>query len=301
MIQIESRTPLFTTDHHTQNPGKTTISKSSFCPTSFCQNSLVPIIPSIPTNRLSQSDFKDLAHEVMGHVFEIHHDFGRFFDEKIYKKELASRMPGIELEASVNLVHRNFSKIYFADLIAAGGGLFEFKAVDVIHPRHRSQTIHYLRLFDLAHGKIINVRPEQVQHEFVNCHLRLANLRTPEIQVPDWDDRLPGAERFLEILTELCRDWGLGLDLALYEEALTHFLGGEQAVHVPVPVFGSGGYLADQRMRLAAPEVAFKITALTDGLASFENHAVALVHHTRLQAILWANLSQNVIRFSIIR
>ncbi len=254
----------------------------------------MPIIPSIPTHRLSQSDFKDLAHEVIAKAFAIHCDFGRFFDEKIYKKELAARMPGIELEASVKVVHGDFSKTYFADVIVAGGGLFEFKAVDAIHPRHRAQTIHYLLLFDIAHAKIVNMRPERVQHEFVNCHLRLANLRTPEIQAPDWDDLLPGAETFRNQLIDLCRDWGLGLDLALYEEALTHFFGGEEAVNIPVPVYGTHGYLA-------APEVAFKITALSDGLDSFENQTLAMLRHTRIQAILWANLSQNGIRFSIIR
>lgn len=261
----------------------------------------MPIIPSIPTHRLSQSDFKDVAHEVIAHAFAIHSDFGRFFDEKIYKKELAAIMPGIELEASVRVVHRDFCKTYFADAIVAGGGLFEFKAVDAIHPRHRAQVIHYLLLFDLAHGKIINVRPERVQHEFVNCHLRLANLRAPAIQVPDWDDLFPGADKFRNQLIDLCRDWGLGLDLALYEEALIHFFGGEEAVNIPVPVYGTSGYLADQKMRLVAPEVAFKITALSDGLDSFENQALAMLRHTRLQAILWANLSQNGIRFSIIR
>jgi len=261
----------------------------------------MPIIPSIPTHRLSQSDFKDLAHEVIANAFAIHHDFGRFFDEKIYKKELAARMPGIELEASVRVVHRDFSKTYFADVIVAGGGLFEFKAMDAIHPRHRAQVIHYLLLFDLVHGKIINMRPERVQHEFVNCHLRLENLRTPEIQTPNWDDLFPGADQFRQQLIDLSRDWGLGLDLALYEEALTHFFGGEERVITPVPVYGARGYLGDQTIRLAAPEVAFKITALSDGLDSFEYQANAMLRHTRLQAILWANLNQNSIRFSIIR
>jgi hypothetical protein len=145
------------------------------------------------------------------------------------------------------------------------------------------------------------VRPERVQHEFVNCHLRLANLRTPEIHAQDWDDLFPGADQFRNQLIDLCRDWGLGLDLALYEEALVHFFGGEEAVNIPVPVYGTGGYLGDQTMRLAAPDVAFKITALSSGLNSFETQARAMLRHTRLQAILCANLSQNGIRFSIIR
>lgn len=153
----------------------------------------------------------------------------------------------------------------------------------------------------LAHGKIVNVRPERVQHEFVNCHLRLDDLREPRIETVNWDPRLPGGEGFREILTELCGDWGTGLEVGLYQEAVTHFLGGEEKLHVPVPVYGSAGHLADQRMRLAEPGVAFKITGLTEGLESFANHARALLRHTRLQAIHWANVTPNAVRFEVLR
>ena len=53
---------------------------------------------------------------------------------------------------------------------------FEFKAAEAIHPKHRGQGIHYLFLFDLGHGKIVNVRNEEVEHEFVNCNQRLVDL-----------------------------------------------------------------------------------------------------------------------------
>ena len=39
-----------------------------------------------------QNDFKLLASEVMRQVFDIHNEFGRFFDELVYKKELADLM-----------------------------------------------------------------------------------------------------------------------------------------------------------------------------------------------------------------
>ena len=32
----------------------------------------------------------------MRHVFTIHNEFGRFFDEQIYMKELVDRMDGVE-------------------------------------------------------------------------------------------------------------------------------------------------------------------------------------------------------------
>ncbi len=49
----------------------------------------MPVIIRTPIRGLSQAEFGDLAYAVMGCVFEIHRDLGRFFDEKIYKRELA--------------------------------------------------------------------------------------------------------------------------------------------------------------------------------------------------------------------
>jgi len=89
----------------------------------------------------------------MKHVFAIHSDFGRLFDEKVYKKELSNRMKGVALEVAVDVTHDTFTKRYFADVLVHDGGLFEFKATDAIHPKHRAQAIHYLLLFDLAMGR----------------------------------------------------------------------------------------------------------------------------------------------------
>jgi hypothetical protein len=54
----------------------------------------------IPIRRLSQSEFGELAFDVMRHVFAIHNEIGRFFDEKIYKRELARRLPRVRLVSS---------------------------------------------------------------------------------------------------------------------------------------------------------------------------------------------------------
>lgn len=59
----------------------------------------MPIEPRFPIRRLSQTEFGDLAFDVMKQVFDIHNQFGRLFDESIYKRELARRMPEVRLEA----------------------------------------------------------------------------------------------------------------------------------------------------------------------------------------------------------
>lgn len=261
----------------------------------------MPIEPSIQTSRISQEDFKEIAFAAMQHVFAIHAEFGRFFDEKIYKLEFASRMKDVLLEVAVDVIHGTFTKRYFADAIAGSAALFEFKTVETLHPKHTAQAIHYLQLLDLPHGKIINVRPERVQHKFVNCNKRLVTSRDPSVTDQEWNRGTPGADQFRDTLMALIHDWGTGLELPLYEEALTHLLGGEAAVNTDVRVYGERSHLTDQRMRLVAPNVAFKLTALPGASPSFVVHARRLLKHTSLEAIHWANITQKNVTFATIR
>jgi GxxExxY protein len=261
----------------------------------------MPVVRQIQTTRPSQDEFGAIAYEVMAHVHDIHNEFGRFFDERVYKRELADRMTGLELELPVTVSHGSFSKTYLLDVLARRCGLFEFKAAEAIVSRHRSQAFNYLLLFDLPHGKIINVRPERVTSEFVNCHQRLEDLRNPVITDTAFDSTVPGAEFFRDMLTALVRDWGAGLEIGLFDEALAHFLGGEEKVFQAVPVIGSKGHLHDQRMRMLAPDVAFKLTAFPERLEAFEIHARKLLQHTTLKAIHWANITYQHVTFTTIR
>lgn len=261
----------------------------------------MPIIRQIETVRISQDEFSSLAFEVMSHVHDIHNEFGRFFDERVYKRELADRMTGLELELPVTVTHKTFSKTYQLDVLARRSGIFEFKAAESIVSRHRSQSFNYLLLFDLPHGKIINVRPERVGSEFVNCHQHLEDLRNPAVLDSAFDSNIAGAEFFRDMLTALVRDWGAGLEIGLFDEALTHFLGGEQCVLVPVPVIGKKGHLHDQKMRMLAPDVAFRLTAFAERLDAFETHAKRLLQHTTLKAIHWANITHRHVTFTTIR
>ena len=260
----------------------------------------MPIIIRTPLRRLSQAEFGDLAYAVMGCVFQIHSELGRFFDEKIYKRELAHRYPGVQLEVPIEVTYASFKKLQYLDVLVEGGGPFEFKAVEAFTPRHSAQLLHYLLLTELPHGKLVNLRKEAVEHEFVNTTLTRADRIQFAIDEARWNDRTPGASRFLEVLTALLRDWGTGLDLQFYEEALIHFLGGEAQVLVNVEVRTAEHPLGHQRMDLAAPRVAFAVTALREVDPDFETHARRLLRHTDLEAILWANISLKLVTFTTI-
>ena len=265
-----------------------------FCP------SLMPIIIRTPLRRLSQAEFGDLAYAVMGCVFQIHSEMGRFFDEKIYKRELAHRYPGVQLEVPIEVTYASFKKLQYLDVLVDGGGPFEFKAVETFAPRHPAQLLHYLLLAELPHGKLVNLRKESVEHEFVNTTLTRVDRIQFAINEARWNDRTTGASRFREVLTALLRDWGTGLDLQFYEEALTHFFGGEACVITNVDVRTAEYPLGHQRMLLAAPRVAFVLTALHEADPNFESHARRLLRHADLEAMLWANISLKMVTFTTI-
>jgi GxxExxY protein len=261
----------------------------------------MPILPFHPVRRLTQAEFAELSYEVMRCVFDIHNEFGRFFDEKIYKRELSSRFPRVEIEFPILLTHRTFSTTYYLDALIADGGPFEFKAVEQLAPKHRGQLYNYLLLLDLAHGKLVNLRLESVQHEFVNAMLRPDERRVFDVCLDRWDGSLPGGEAIVEWVVSLLQDWGTGLELALYESAVTHLLGGHEKVLRNVAVQGSRQGLGYQLMRLAAPGVAFRLTAFDPEVGCFEEHARRLLAHADLRAIQWINIGLQKVTFVTVR
>ena len=196
----------------------------------------MPITCQRPLRPLSKKEFGEISYAVMGDLFKVHGELGRFFDEKIYKRALATLRKDIELEVAVDVTYRTFAKRYFLDVLVAGGALLELKAAEAFTPRHRAQLLHYLLLTELLHGLLVNVRLEQIDREFVNVAITREDRFSFSICDSDWESAVPGADVFREVLQALLKEWGTCLDLSLYEEALTHFLGGEETVIRPVEV-----------------------------------------------------------------
>lgn len=167
----------------------------------------MPITFPRKTCRVSQDEFKAIASEVMHCVFDIHNEFGRMFNESIYKRELQMRIPNVFLEVPILVTYGTFSKVYKVDVMVGDSGLFEFKTVEKLHTRHRGQLLNYLLLLDLAHGKLINLRTQRVEHEFVNCHSRLSDLRQPRVDDREWRTAIAGAERLRTLFELLVADW----------------------------------------------------------------------------------------------
>jgi GxxExxY protein len=256
----------------------------------------VPISLRVPVRRISQDEFGELSYEVMRHVFLIHNEIGRFFDERIYRLELANRISSVRLEEPIKVSFESFHKEYFIDVLVQESAPFEFKAVDALVPRHRAQLINYLLLCDLSHGKLVNVRPEEVKHEFVNSQWRRHDRCAFTVENERWNANIPGSHRLEELLVPLLRDWGAGLEIALYEEAVVHFFAEPDDSKTGVII--SGREVSRQPVRLIAPGIAFKITAFDKSLDAFERHARRFLDHTTLHAVAWVNVTMKTVTFT---
>ena len=110
----------------------------------------MPILVGTTIPRVDQKEFGEIAYEVMRCVFQVHAELGRCFDEKVYQRELAFRLPAAQTEAPVEVAFDGFAKTYYLDLVASGGAIFELKAVQSLSSHHRGQLLNYLLLTDMG-------------------------------------------------------------------------------------------------------------------------------------------------------
>lgn len=253
----------------------------------------MPITCDAKTERISQKAFGEIAFEVVGKAFAIHDQFGRFFDEEIYQRELASYFDDVRTEAPVIVSHRNFVKRYAVDFLKGTGGLFELKCAVKIHDQHRAQLINYLLMTDLEHGKIINFRPQKVEHEFVNCSRRLSETGQPKIVYPNGRDNVAD---FVDCLSSLIDDWGVGLELNLYREALAHLLNGQHKTQV----FGNKVCLGEHQLAMAAPDLAMVVTGLSNHRDDYRVHLQRFLNRVSVPRIIWANLEVGEVTIEVV-
>ena len=260
----------------------------------------MPITTRTNLRHLTQDEFGAIAFDVMEHAFAVHNEMGRFLDENIYRRELVSRIPAAEDEVRIDVCWEDFHKPYRLDLLVMNGAPFELKAVDALAPRHRAQLANYLHLTGLQHGKLVNFRPELVQHEFVNTSATLEERRSFSVADDEWQEL--GAVPLREWVEALLRDWGTALDVHLYEEAMTYRLGGEARVVAETEIVTGSRTLGAQKIRTVGDRACLKISALSEqDLAGFETHARRFLKHTRLEAVQWINVARERVTFKTVR
>jgi GxxExxY protein len=191
---------------------------------------IMPILPSIHLNSLSDDEFATIDKIVMRCAYAVHNKFGRFFDERIYESDLAARLraEGFDVQTQVPILvtHGNFKKTYFLDLIV-NHMLYELKTASTLTSDHEAQALHYAMLQNVRLVKLINFGERQVigkllsnalyERERYNFILKTQNMRFFTRH----------CERLVDYLKKLIYDWGTHLSKRLYNQALVDHFGGE--------------------------------------------------------------------------
>ena len=157
--------------------------------------------------------------------------------------------------------------------------------------------LSYLCLLDLEHGKLVNLRTTRVESRFVNATIP----RSERIRFRVCRERYSGGTRLVDLVVGIVRDWGTCLSLSLYQEAVTHLLGGPESVVRLLPVTRNGITLGNQRFHLANDCEAFQFTAITKSDEDYEQQLRRLLLVSPLQAIHRINIDTHCLAFSTVR
>jgi GxxExxY protein len=156
----------------------------------------MPIDVSARIEVLDQERFHALDKKLMGIIFDVHNKFGRFFDETLYKAEIAARwadagLGTAEREVRIAATHDSFHKDYLMDLLFNHGLMLEAKTAESLVPIHRNYGLNYLFLTGMQHGRLVNLRPERVQHEFLSTRLTPERRRQFTVEKSEWRNLNP--------------------------------------------------------------------------------------------------------------
>jgi GxxExxY protein len=253
---------------------------------------------------LDAEAFEKLDYRIMGHAYASQNALGRLCDECAYEADIKDRLladgfRSVHTQVPITVTHRDFSKTYYLDLVA-DEALYELKTAAALTGEHEMQLLNYVFLLGLKRGKLLNFRPVKVQGRIVATSLNPEKRRQFTAVIDRWDDVTPGCATLRQAMCDLLDDWGAFLDIALYQEAIVHFFGGESNIERRVKLSRSGLALGTQRMFVHAPGVAFRLTAFTKTGNVVESHLRRLLELTDLKAIQWINLNHAQVEFTTV-
>lgn len=113
---------------------------------------------------MTNENFRDdpLTHDVIGAAIEVHRHFGPGLTEKLYERclrhELELRQHRVTQQQVVTITYKGFTfeEILKYDLVVDECLLLELKCVETVIPKHKSQTLSYMKLLEIPTGLIIN-------------------------------------------------------------------------------------------------------------------------------------------------
>lgn len=178
--------------------------------------------------------------------------------------------------------------------------VYELKTAQALSGEHYQQTLNYLFLLGMQRGKLINMQPASVEHRFVSTRITPEKRYAFVIDDSAWQDRDEDSVWLKQLMTTLVKEWGAFLSLSLFYEAIYHFRGGEENVVKKIEIKHGSNRLGAQKVHLLNPEVAFKLSSITEGEAYYEPDLRRFIRFASLKALQWINFNHDRIVFKTI-
>lgn len=243
---------------------------------------------------MTRDQFHDLDYHLMAIAFDIHNQMGRLQNESIYKNELTylAQQQGIQVqtEAPIKITHKDFSKTFFLDMLVNNEIIYELKSLPALIAQNRNQLLNYLFISNRPHGKLINFGSGSVEHEYITTALNLDTRRQFRIKRDTSEPIRAEVDAFEETLIDLLRNWGTRLDVNLYTEAMTHFLGGELRVLHEIKIQTDNRTLGSKQVHCISDGHAFKITAVSSP-KPMRIHLQRFLNYSNLESLHWVNMN----------
>jgi len=264
----------------------------------------MPILLPFKLRNLTQQQFDERDGIVMRCAYASQNALGRLCDERVYENDLARRLraegvSSVHTQVPIGVTHEDFAKEYRLDLVA-DDALYELKTVNAFVPEHDTQALHYAMLAEVSHAKLLNFRQAKVMGRLKFNALLGHKRRQVVWEEGAWRALSPSCKALHAHLRALVLDWGAGLELALYQEALTRYFGGEARCLRRLPIILAGVQLGTQAVQMHSEGLSFLLTAFTAELESQESHIRRLLALTGLSAVQWINFNHTTVRLTTV-
>ena len=108
--------------------------------------------------------------------------------------------------------------------------------MDKIVGQHQRQALNYLLFMGMNHGKLINMRPESVEYNFVSTRLTSEKRYNFIPDTDNWNDLDEDSACLKGLVLNLLFEWGGFLETNLFYSAVCYFHGGDEYVVKQIPI-----------------------------------------------------------------